>query len=233
MKSIKLFFIFSIMLFIFLVLNCSAAMKSANYKINADSIDAGGNLSQSENYKTEDTFGEVVSGEGSSVSYKMKAGFQYMINSYLILTVDSNSKDLGSLLPGSPITGQSVISVTTDSWGGYSLSAVKNHAMLHTDNTTYISDHNGTITAPVFWESPDDTGFGFSLINGTGIDSKWGNSLNYKYAAFPDVSTAIHTKTGFKSSVDDTTIGYKVDAPNDQKSGAYSCVITFLAVAAL
>jgi hypothetical protein len=155
------------------------------------------------------------------------------VNTYLTLTVDSNTKDLGSLLPGSPITGQTTIDVTTDSWNGYTLSAVKNHKMLHTDTTTTIDDHNGTVATPLLWSAPNNLGFGFTLISGTGIESKWGSSPNYKYAGFPDVSTEIHAKPNYKSEADETVVGYKVDVQSDQKSGAYSATITYTAVGSI
>jgi hypothetical protein len=209
---------------------CFSQMSSGSYKINADSVNIGGAASSSGSYKLNDTIGEIATGEGASGTYKMKAGFWHMVNTYLTLSVDSNTKDLGSLLPGSPITGQTTINVTTDSWSGYALTVSKDHKMLHTDTSTTIDDHNGTITTPILWGAPNNLGFGFTIFSGTNVDSKWGSSPNYKYAAFPDISTTAHSKPDYKSPADETVVGYKVDVLGSQKSGAYSCTITYTAV---
>jgi len=212
---------------------CRAQMSSGSYKINADSINTGGAPSSSATYKLNDTIGEIATGEGASAAFKMKAGFWYMVNTYLTLTVDTNNKNLGSLLPGSPITGETTLDVTTDSWNGYVLNVSKNHKMRHTDAVTTIDDHNGTIATPVLWNAPDNLGFGFTIISGTGVDAKWGSSPNYKYAFFPDVAATAHSKPDYKSPADETVIGYKVDAPGSQKSGAYSCTVTYTAVGSI
>lgn len=213
--------------------NCFSQMSSGTYKINADSINFGGAPSSSATYKLSDTMGEIATGPSASGTYKMYAGFWYMVNTYLSLTVDSHTKDLGSLLPGSPVTGQSTVTVSTDSWDGYVLNVSKDHKMRHTDGTTTIDDHNGTIATPLLWQSPNNLGFGFTIISGTNVESKWGSSPNYKYSAFPDVATTAHTKSDFKSEADDTVIGYKADVLASQKSGAYSCTITYTAVGSI
>jgi hypothetical protein len=207
---------------------CRAQMSSGNYKINADSINAGGAPGSSATYKLNDTIGEIATGEGTSATFKMQAGFWSMVNTYLTLTVDTRTKNLGSLLPGSPITGQTTVDVTTDSWNGYSLNVSKNDKMRQ-DVTTTIDDHNGTIATPLDWSAPNNLGFGFTIVSGTNVETKW----NSKYAAFPDVSTTAHTKAGYKSPADETVIGYKVDVPSDQKSGAYSTTVTYTAIGSI
>ena len=210
-----------------------AQMQGTTYKIDADSINSGGGLGSSESYNMNSTLAEAINGEGSGASYKTKAGFQYMVNSYLTLTVDNNTEDLGSLLPGSPITGQTTATVTTDAWNGYALEVAKDHKMRHSDGLTEIPDANGSIMTPLLWQSPDNFGFGFTIISGTGVDVKWGSNPNYKYAAFPDLATTFHSKSGYQSGGDNTVIGYKVDTLASQKSGAYSCVVTYTAVGSL
>jgi hypothetical protein len=228
----KIILIILVVIFFFPMLS-SAQMQGSAYKIPADSINSGGGSSSSGSYALDSTIAEAVNGEGSGASYKTKAGFQYMINSYLTLTVDNSSKDLGSLLSGSPITGQTTATVTTDAWNGYSLNVSKDHKMQHTDGTTEIADANCTIATPLLWQSPNDKGFGFTIISGTNVDPKWKSGPDYKYANFPDLATTFYSRTGFKSAGDDTVVGYKVDVATDQKSGAYSCNVTYTAVGAL
>jgi hypothetical protein len=234
MNSFSLIKSFGIFLFLLATsFQCRAQMSSDNFRINADSINAGGGYGSSDSYALNSTLGEIATGVGASGTYKMKAGFWQMVNTYLILTVDDNTKDLGSLLPGSPITGQTTVDVTTDSWNGYALNVSKDHKMRHTNTSTTIDDHNGTIATPLLWSSPNNLGFGFTIISGTSVESKWGSNPDYKYAAFPDVATTAHSKPDYKSTADETVIGYKVDVPSDQKSGSYSATITYTAVGSI
>jgi hypothetical protein len=65
------------------------------------------------------------------------------------------------------------------------------------------------------------------------VESKWGTSPNFKYAYFPLTDTTFHEKTGYTSGGDATTVEYKLDVPGTQKSGAYSNLITYTAMAKL
>jgi len=226
------FFVFLAVFFLIAKISF-AQMSSGSYKINADSINFGGAASSSGSYMLNDTMGEIATGEGASGSYKMKAGFWQMVNTYLTLTVDTDNKYLGTLLPGSPITGETMLDVTTDAWNGYVLTVSKDHKMRHADGSPDIDDHNGSIATPVLWSAPNNLGFGFTIISGTGVDLKWGSGRSKKYAAFPDVATTAHSKPDYKSPADETVIGYKVDVPESQKSGYYSCNITYTAVGSI
>ena len=153
-----------------------------------------------------------------------------MVNTAINLTVDSSTVNLGTITPGTPVEGQSVLTVTTDSWGGYDLKVNEDHNMTHTDAVTTISDYSCTIASPCLWSG---VGLGFTIKSGTGVDAKWGTNPTYKYAYFPGTSTNFHSKTGFSSGGDATTIGYKVDTAASQKSGQYSSMITYTALTKL
>jgi len=220
-----------IIIFIFIFATREAfAMSSANYKINADVIGASGALGSSTNYKLNDTLGESVAGIGSSSNYKIQQGFQYMINTGISLTVDSDTKNLGSTTPGSLVQGQSTLQVTTDSWGGYDLLISENHSMLHTDAVTAIADYACAINSPCLWSG---SGFGFSIISGSDVEEKWGTDPDYKYAAVPLSDTVFHSKTGYTSSADETVVGYNVSPTATQKAGTYSNTILYTALAKL
>ena len=206
------------------------AMSSTNYKINADVIGASGELGSSTNYKLNDTLGEPVIGIGASSNYNLQQGFQYMINTGISLTVDSNTKNLGSVIPGSSVQGQSTLQVTTDSWGGYDLLISENHSMLHTDAVTTIADYACAISSPCAWSG---NGFGFSVISGSDVEAKWGTNPNYNYAAAPLSDTIFHTKAGYASGEDETVVGYNVSPTVAQKAGTYSNVILYTALAKL
>lgn len=206
------------------------AMGSTNYKINADVIGVGGGLGTSSSYKLFDTAGEPVIGIGQSANYDIKAGFAYMVNYSLSFLVDSNTVNLGTVTPGSSATGQSTLTVTTDSWGGYDILISENHALLHTDAVTTLSDYVCTIASPCLWSG---NGFGFTVKSGTGVDAKWGTNPNYKYAGIPGVDTLFHSKTGYTSGGDSTVVGYEVAPPSTQRSGTYSNILTYTATSKL
>jgi hypothetical protein len=222
-KAVKILLIFLFPLF------CSAAT-SENYKINADVIGIGGALGSSENYRLTDTLGEPIIGVGTSENYKTKAGFWYMAGTSLSLVVDSNTKDLGSIDPGTPVTAESTLGVTSDSWGGYDLLVSEDQKMTHTDLATTVDDYFCSIASPCLWSG---TGLGFTVKSGTGVEAKWGTTPNFKYAAFPLSDTIFHEKTGYSSGADNTAVEYKIDTPGTQKSGDYSNVITYTAIAKL
>lgn len=204
-----------------------SAMSSETYKINADVIGTGGQSGTSETYKLTDTIGEPVIGIGSSETYSGKAGFWYMIGTGISLAVDSNTVNLGTVTPGTPVTGDSTLTVTTDAWGGYELYVKQNHSLTHTDTATTIGEFGCDISVPCLWTG---TGLGFTITSGTEVDAKWGSSPNYKYAYFPNASTKFHETSQYISGGDETAIEYKVDVPATQKSGSYSSIITYVAM---
>jgi hypothetical protein len=226
----KIIFLLFLLAFLFSQGNDVFAMSSANYKIDADVIGVTGGPGSSDNYKLFDTAGEPVIGIGQSLNYKIKAGFAYMINYSLSLSIDSNTKNLGNVDPGSSVQGQSTLTVTTDSWGGYDILINENHSLLHTDTVTTIADYSCPIAAPCSWSG---NGFGFTVNSGTGVEAKWGTDPNYNYAAIPLSGTIFHTKTGYTSGADNTVVGYNLAVSGAQRSGTYSNFVTYTAVAKL
>lgn len=57
------------------------AMQSETYRIPADTVNSGGNLSDSASYNLGDSTGEAAVGEERSASYKSKTAFWYMLPS--------------------------------------------------------------------------------------------------------------------------------------------------------
>jgi len=155
----------------------------------------------------------------------------------LTFNIDSNSKNLGNITPGTPVTATTITTVTTTASNGYSLKvhdgvAASNSALLHTDTTTRIADYEGTIASPTLWTG---TGLGISVYAAdTNKEAKWGTGTtetdsNNKYAGIPETATEIHN-VGSAVTDDDTSVGYKLDVPNTQKTGSYSGTITYTVV---
>lgn len=232
----------TIPLCIFLVLSAKsvlAQMSSTNYKIPADVISGAGGQSGSINYLLQQNLGEGFIQRTASSTYGLEAGFLQSVNTTLTLTLSSNNVNFGSLNPGGSSTQTLDTNVKTDAWNGYSLSISEDHALRHTDTVTTIPDFPGTIATPVTWNTQD--AFGFTLLSGTCIASKW-NSGN-DYAAVPTSSTGAHNTgrqytgcPGYKApatGADTTTVRYRLDPPTTQKSGVYSNLITFTATGSL
>jgi hypothetical protein len=149
--------------------------------------------------------------------------------------------DFGALTPGTPVTSTSgvVITVSTSAENGYLLGiqddiAGTGSALLHTDGATRIADYLGTIATPTLWSG---TGLGMSVyMADTDKEVKWGtgttyNDPNNKYAGIPELFSTFHSSPGYKAGPDQTGIGFKMDAPNDQKVGNYSGNVIITATA--
>ena len=225
----------------FFVLTCTIlilpfivhAATDGTYNITVDNIGfAGGEESDDGVYALMDTVGEPVVGVGTSENFQTQAGFWYMVNNTLSLVLDSNTEDLGLVVAGTPNSGSTTATVTTDAWGGYDLLISQDHDLTHVaDGTTTISAISDTIAVPGAWTNGTTKGLGFTVVSGSGVDPKWGAGANY--AGMPDVNTIFHEKTGYTSGGDNTVIGYRVDVDSTQKAGAYANVITYTAISNL
>lgn len=101
----------------------AAVMNSTNYSIQSDSVNFGGGLSTSTNYKQESTLGEIATGNSSSASYVMKAGYQQMHSVYIAIGTVSDVTLTPSIdgTTGGTANGSTTVLVTTDNPAGYEL----------------------------------------------------------------------------------------------------------------
>lgn len=166
------------------------------------------------------------------------------VQEYLTFSITSgDTVSFGNLTPGTPIchaTG-SIASVTTNAANGYTMGlhdgvASPDSCLVHTDTTTHIAKYAGTIAVPTSWTG---TGLGITMYAAdTGKEAAWGTGTtvcdaNNKYAGVPETATTAHTVTGYHSSADTSSWGWKLDAPATQKTGSYSGNVTFTATAVL
>jgi hypothetical protein len=140
-------------------------MGSSTYKIQSDSLNFGGVNSSSDNYKLDDTLGEVGTGDSNSANYYMHAGFLQMQESYISISspTDLVMDSMGGLSGGSS-EGTISWQVVTDNTAGYSMSisatttpALKSTLDQIDDYTPAGADPDFTFTNPA-----DSSSFGFS-----------------------------------------------------------------------
>ncbi|MEK7585432.1 MAG: hypothetical protein AAB455_02890 [Patescibacteria group bacterium] len=148
---------------------------STNYRIQADSINIGGQLSTSNNYKLEDTVGEVATGDSSSTNYKVKAGYQAMFGSSISISAPSDVT-LSSInnIDGGGSTGSVVWTVTTDNGAGYTLAiaASTNPALRGTSGSFDDYAPSGAVPDYLWSLAATAAEFGFS-IEGTDTASRY------------------------------------------------------------
>ena len=165
--------------------------------------------------------------------------------------------DPGKVTAGTPATGQSTCTVTTNDDQGYYLTliddnAVANTVLTHTDPHTGSTYEISDLTQYAFntpntinWNAPTTKGLGFSVItfpdtqtdNNT-IDDIWTNTNQCPegtaadtntYAGIPDTAETISAVTQYESLSTTTNICYKVDVPASQASGQYTGSVTYTA----
>jgi len=218
-------FVYLLILFLLPSSALAVGMSGTTYEIPFDSINiGGGDFSSSPNFKMSDTMGEAGTGFSNSANYQMNlAGYrQKDIVALLTLVLDTNSLDLGQLRPSENATGSITATVTTNAANGYDLFIKESQSLTSGGDT--IPDYSGTIATPTSWSG---TGFGFTLISGTGLDIKWGSGSNY--AGIPTSSTLAHTKPGLLLTPDDTQFGFRLELYS-QATGTYTNVVTFTAL---
>lgn len=98
-------------------------MQSTNFRMQSDSVNVGGGLSTSANYKMEDTVGEIATGNSNSTNFVLRAGYQQMQSSFISLSAIPDVvmvPNLGGVIGGTS-TGSTAFVVTTDNAAGYSV----------------------------------------------------------------------------------------------------------------
>lgn len=96
---------------------------SENFRIQADSLNVGGAREFSTNFRMEDTTGEIASDESQSASFKLRAGYQQMLETFISIS-DAPNVTMSQTIPGIGggfATGDAVWTVTTDNRAGYTL----------------------------------------------------------------------------------------------------------------
>jgi len=188
-------------------------MSSANYKIFVDSINGGGELGTSANYKLTDTIGEVgVTEDTSSTNYKIKAGFE-AIGPDQILTVNlsTNLVALGVLSPNNVVTADEVLTITTNG-NGYTTTIVTDGNLRASDGSDINNVSDGTVTA-------GSEEFGIRTSGTGGQYNSTDTSITTTAKTIAQRTTAI--------SANSITVTFKASVTTSTAFNSYSNIVTF------
>lgn len=149
-----------------LSLATAQTMQSPSYRIQSDSINFNGGFSSSTNYSLESTAGEIATGESSSATYTLKAGYQQMQEVYIAMAGFA-AINLSPSIPGISggfSNGSTTVTVTTDSVSGYSLQISASQSPAMQKGGDSIADYTPAGADPDFNYITDaaDSHFGFT-----------------------------------------------------------------------
>lgn len=206
------------------------SMSSSTYSIDDGVINSFGGSGASANYGLVSSGGEAFIGPGASTTYRFDAGYVAQLQHSIALSLDSLTKTIPAVNPGTSQNASTTVSVFTDA-AGYLLSARYDGLMANISSpSTTIPDVPGTIASPAAWTEGTTKGFGFTLTSGSSLEAKWGTNPNYNYAAFTTADTTIHDKPNYQNTWDATVVQYRLDANVNQLAGAYRTNVTYSAV---
>ncbi len=225
------------------------AMSSGSYSIPSDSINIGGLDSDSASYSGQDTIGEVSTGQSSSSSYTLQAGYQQMESGTISISSpsDTSFSNMSGIAAGEANTS-STWTVIADNAAGYTLAvkASTDPAMKSSTYGSFFSDYTPSGANPdkTFAIASTISAFAFSpegvdiaqryKDNGTACNT---GVLDTEDACWDGLDTSDVTISSRAStnapSGSTTTIKYRaaVGSEKIQDAGSYSATITVTATA--
>jgi len=184
-----------------------AAMSSTNYYIYADSIDTGGGLVTSTSFDLQGTAGESPSGATTSTTYIIRGGYQSMEVGTLSMSISAPSLSLGELSPSQVKAASTVVTITSDSTTGYTLS----FASVAGTSITGVAD--GAVTA-----GSEEYGVAVAGVDAVFSDDK-AVTANHAIASSNSVVVDRQATLTFKGSINS----------DSRPAGSYNQTVTLLA----
>lgn len=232
-KFVNFLICFLVAIFIFSPI-VQAAMTSSNYQIWQDALSVGGGEDQaSSNYSLKDTLGELGLGDSSSTNNGLKPGFRsaefYSGQALLSFSVTPSSMEFGSLDKRSTAVGTLVLSVTTNSYSGVSVTYGGNTLTCSTCSGTNTISAIGTGGAS---SAVGTSQFGFNAIFTSGTSptasavSPYNNSGLYAFNSGDEIISA-------SAPINETTfnLNFITNISGQEKDGTYTTTLTYTATA--
>ena len=198
-KPIFLGFFLYTLYFILYTPAFAVPMDSSRFKIESANVEIAGGNKTSTSYKLADTVGQLAAGQYSSTGYVVKAGFQYLhsIIPFRFSISDINI-DLGTLVPGTPSTATTNLTVYFGGAGQYQVTAIE-EGPLKTQSSNVIPDTScdgGANTCneslAKVWSSASAYGFGYGM-SGNDISTDFIDGTYFR--PFPDRTAAESSAT--------------------------------------
>ncbi|MFW5853112.1 MAG: hypothetical protein ACOCU8_00545 [Patescibacteria group bacterium] len=222
--------------------------ESGNYRIQSDSVNVGGQLSESGSFKVTDTVGEMGTGDLSSGSYDLEGGFQAMLTDESILAL-SGSEEI-NLTPnidfdGGSATGQGIWTVVTNNPSGYQLTVEADSNPALSSGSNSFDDYTPNTGVPDYsWDSPTSGGlFGFT-VSGDDATLNWqddgdncgvsgSTSLDYCWDGLGVVQTVAEADSDNHPDGSEIVLGFKAETASDSglPDGSYTANLTVTLVA--
>ncbi len=242
LKIIKHFaFCFVTLIFYFCFLNfvfvSAVPMDSPRFKIESANVEVAGGSKSSDSYLLSDTVGQLAAGQYSSNGYVVKAGFQYLHSIIPFrFSISNTNIALGTLVPNTPSTATTNLSVYFGGAGQYQVTAIEEGPLKTQSGNSIpdtICDGNGNTCSESLakvWISPSAYGFGYSMSNND-IPADFFNPTYYR--PFPD-QTADESPATIMASANigknrQSTVTFKTNVSSVQPAGSYQTVINFVA----
>lgn len=213
-----------------------AVVQSPNYIIQMPNFNSGAGIPTSTNYSMSSTIGQTSAGLYSSSGYRVKSGFQYI---YSIIpfsfTVSSIKVNFGHLVPQTPSTVASTLTVASGGAGGYQVKASENNPLKISSSGRTIPNTNCntscTNTAAGVWDSNSKYGFGFNMT-GNDIPADFTDLTYFRPFADRSVSESpqIVMSSIYVGAGRQATVTYKVNISGVQTAGVYNNIITYTAI---
>lgn len=213
-------------------------LDSNSYQIDMGTINITGGSKSSDSYKLNDTVGQTFQGPFDSAGYKVRAGFQYLVQPQPFTFIISNlSMNFGSLIPN---TFQNLSHTLTVEGApkGYVVQAVEDHP-LQINNTSYTIPNVScdlatpcTINDANIWTNTSTYGFGYNM---SGQDVDTADFVNADYfrpfanASQSQTPATLMRKTSYTTS-STATVNYRINISGSQAAGFYQNQIQYIAV---
>lgn len=233
--------LFLILYTTYYILNTSifaASMESSLFNMESANVTTMSGNKSSSSYKLSDTMGQLAAGSFSSNGYVVKAGFQYLrLVSPFQFTISKTSINFGSLIPHTPVTDSTNLTVNLGSVGQYQVTAIEETKLKTlTDVPIPDTECDGGINACSIslaktWSSSSAFGFGYNM-SGQDVPRDFTSSTYYR--PFPDrlksdnpTIVMSNLSSGKKRS---STMTLKVNISPLQQTGSYQTIISFVAM---
>ena len=213
-----------------------ASIESENYVIQMPNFNSGAGIPSSSGYRLDTTIGQTGAGLYTSTGYLVRSGFQYI---HSIIPFSFSISDFlinfGTLIPDTPATETSTLTVSAGGAGGYSVTAKENDSLKTTGGTS-IPDTTcdaGTCTESEakVWNSNSTYGFGYNM-SGNDVPDDFDDSTYFRRFANLAVSEIPQEIMGSANVGKDrsATITFKVNVSGSQAAGNYQNTILFTAL---